>query len=261
MDFDSSLFDGVLIRTLFHRCAQCFVDMILFDPASPSVKSYQLVEVVSGGRAPGKSSSLASPQILVIGRFHCFGAVRLEKVIFFWIALIYKTYVIFHYSFNRANAGCCFLLACCLLAACLLLACCLLAACLLLACCLLAACLLLACCCCCCCCLLLLLLLFPPPPAAAASSSSSCCCCRWCKHFAEKENNSLGRLVWRWREIRAGDASRERECLQKAELMKHSSGSGRWQRCATGFSDFNVVDMMMLPIAITWKSMFVRKQS
>ena len=110
--------------------------------------------------------------------------------------------------------------------------------------------------CCCCCCFLLLLLL--PPPAAAASS---CCCCRWCKHFAEKENYSLGRLVWRWREIRAGDAGRERECLQKAELMKHSSGSGCWQRCATGFSDFNVVDMMMLPIAITWKSMFVRKQS
>ena len=43
------------------------------------VKSYQLVKVVSGGRAPGKSSSLASPQLLVIERFHCFGAVRLEK--------------------------------------------------------------------------------------------------------------------------------------------------------------------------------------
>ena len=43
--------------------------------------------------------------------------------------------------------------------------------------------------------------------------------------------------------------------------LSHSSGSGCWQRCATGFSDFNVVDMMMLPIAITWKSMFVRKQS
>ena len=83
IDFDSSLFDGLLIRTLFHRCAQCFVDMILFDPTSPSVKSYQLVEVVSGGRAPGKSSSLAS-QLLVIGRFHCFGAVRLEKVQFLY---------------------------------------------------------------------------------------------------------------------------------------------------------------------------------
>ena len=66
IDCDSSFFDGLLIQTLFHRCAQCFVDMILFDPTSPSVKSYQLVEVVSGGRAPGKSSSLASPQLLVI---------------------------------------------------------------------------------------------------------------------------------------------------------------------------------------------------
>ena len=80
--------------------------------------------------------------------------------------------------------------------------------------CLLAACLLLACCS-----LLLLLLLLLPPAAVAAASSSCCCCCRWCKHFAEKENNSLGRLVWRWREIRAGDASRERECVQKAELI------------------------------------------
>ena len=45
-----------------------------------SVKSYQLVKVVSGGRAPGKSSSLASPQLLVIEQFHFFVAVRLEKV-------------------------------------------------------------------------------------------------------------------------------------------------------------------------------------
>ena len=50
---------------------------------SASVKSYQLVKVVSGGRAPGESSSLASPQLLVIEQFHCFGAVRLEKVHFF----------------------------------------------------------------------------------------------------------------------------------------------------------------------------------
>ena len=35
-----------------------------------SVKSYQLVKVVSGGRAPGKSSSLASPQLLVFHVFH-----------------------------------------------------------------------------------------------------------------------------------------------------------------------------------------------
>ena len=60
--------------------------------------------------------------------------------------MIYKTYIIFHYSFNGANAG-----AFCLLAApCLLL--------------LAAA----SCCCCCCCCLLL-------PPAAVAAAS--CCCC------------------------------------------------------------------------------------
>ena len=172
----------------------------------------------------------------------------------------------------------------------------------------------------CCCCFRLLLLLPPPPPAAA----TSCCCCRWCKHFAEKENYNLDRLVWRWREIRAGDASRERErlqkaelmkhssssccccylllllplvqtfcrkrklqsrspCLalagdtggrrqqregtftgerlQKAELMKHSSGSGCWQRYTTGFSDFNIIDIMILPITITWKSIFVRKQN
>ena len=50
---------------------------------SARVKSYQLLKVVSGGRAPGKSSSLASPQLLVIERFHCFGAVRLEKVYLF----------------------------------------------------------------------------------------------------------------------------------------------------------------------------------
>ena len=47
------------------------------------VKSYQLLKVVSGGRAPGTSSSLAS-QVLVIERFHCFGAVRLEKFMFFF---------------------------------------------------------------------------------------------------------------------------------------------------------------------------------
>jgi hypothetical protein len=49
---------------------------------SARVKSHQLVKVVSGGHAPGKSSSLASPQLLVIERFHCFGAVRLGKVEF-----------------------------------------------------------------------------------------------------------------------------------------------------------------------------------
>ena len=47
---------------------------------SARVKSYQLQKVVSGGRAPGTSSSLASSQFLVIERLHCFGAVRLEKL-------------------------------------------------------------------------------------------------------------------------------------------------------------------------------------
>ena len=59
---------------------------------SASVKPYQLVKVVRGGRAPGKSSSLASPQLLVIQRFHCFGAARLEKK-HFCIALIFETYI------------------------------------------------------------------------------------------------------------------------------------------------------------------------
>ena len=49
-----------------------------------SVKSYQLVKIVSGGRAPGKSTILASPQLLVIERFLRFGAVRLEKVQFLY---------------------------------------------------------------------------------------------------------------------------------------------------------------------------------
>ena len=81
---------------------------------SASVKSYQLAKVVSGGRAPGKSSSLASPQLLVFERFHCFGAVRLEKVIL---------------SRGQTLVAACLLLACCFPAACLLLAaacCCLL---------------------------------------------------------------------------------------------------------------------------------------
>ena len=56
---------------------------------SASVKSYQLVKVVSGGRAAGKSSILVSPQLLVIERFLRFGAVRLEKVLVCFIALIF----------------------------------------------------------------------------------------------------------------------------------------------------------------------------
>ena len=60
---------------------------------SASVKSYQLVKVVSGGRAPGKSSILASPQLLVIERFHCFGAVRLEKKNIFFNCVDPKFYI------------------------------------------------------------------------------------------------------------------------------------------------------------------------
>ena len=48
---------------------------------SARVKSYQLVKVVSGGRACGKSLILASTQLLVIEWSYCFGAVRLEKVV------------------------------------------------------------------------------------------------------------------------------------------------------------------------------------
>ena len=69
------------------------VRLVVLSPliagTNASVKSYQLIKVVSGGRAPGKSSSLASPQLLVIEQFHCFGAVRLEKVQFFFKALIF----------------------------------------------------------------------------------------------------------------------------------------------------------------------------
>jgi len=47
-----------------------------------SVKSYQLVKVVSGGRAPGKSSSLASPQLLVMNNFIVLGPCAWKKFIF-----------------------------------------------------------------------------------------------------------------------------------------------------------------------------------
>ena len=66
---------------------------IMMYPTSASVKSYQLVKVVSGGRAPGKSSILASPQLLVIEQFHCFGAVRLEKNHFFFNCVDSKIYI------------------------------------------------------------------------------------------------------------------------------------------------------------------------
>ena len=55
---------------------------------SASVKSYQLVKVVSGGRAPGKSSTLASPPLLVIEQFIVLGPCGWKKFNFF-IALIF----------------------------------------------------------------------------------------------------------------------------------------------------------------------------
>ena len=206
---------------------------------SARVKSYQLLKVVSGGRAPGKSSSLASSQLLVIERFHCFRAVRLESV-HFWVSRWFLK-LIFVHSFKGANAGCC------LLAACLLLACCCLpAACLLLlACCLLlllaapaaavAACL----CClplllasaaaCLCClplllacllaaCLLLLLLLLLLAAACCCLLLLLACCC-------------LPAAACLLREVRAGDASRERECFWLVG-MKHCGCIARLFRCA-----------------------------
>ena len=71
-----------------------YIYIYLLFVTNASVKSHQLVKVVSGGRAPGKSSSLASPQLLVLEQFHCFGAVRLEKVHFFFLMpLIFKKYM------------------------------------------------------------------------------------------------------------------------------------------------------------------------
>ena len=106
----------------------CISVGFLDDHRSARFKSYQFLKVVSGGRAPGKSSSFASSQLLVIERFHCFRAVRLEKVQFLVSRWFLK--LIFVHSFKGANAGCCLLAAACLL----LLACC---------------CLPDACCCCC----------------------------------------------------------------------------------------------------------------
>ena len=120
----------------------------LGSSTNASVKSYQLVKVLSGGRAP-------------------------EKVQFVYCVDFYNLYLII-LSMGQTLVAACLLLACCwlLLAA----ACCyllLLAA----ACCYLL--LLAAAASCCCCCLLLL----PPAAvaaavavAAAAASSKSCCC-------------------------------------------------------------------------------------
>ena len=116
---------------------------------SARVKSYQLVKVVSGGRACGKSLILASSQLLVIEWSHCFGAVRLEKVWFLFqgpytgcYCLVAAAWLLLLACLPACLLAC--LPACCLSAACLLLACCLPAACpLLLACGLPAVCLLL----------------------------------------------------------------------------------------------------------------------
>ena len=73
-----------------YKYVQMITNVYGMTYTSASVKSYQLVKVVSGGRAPGKSSILASPQLLVIERIHYFGAVRLEKVHFFYCCFLKK---------------------------------------------------------------------------------------------------------------------------------------------------------------------------
>ena len=45
------------------------------ESTSARVKSYQLAKIVSGGRAPGRKSILASTQLSRSEPFHCFGAV------------------------------------------------------------------------------------------------------------------------------------------------------------------------------------------
>ena len=93
----------------------CISVGFLDDHTSARFKSYQFLKVVSGGRAPGKSSSFASSQLLVLERFHCFRAVRLEKVQFLVSRWFLK--LIFVHSFKGANAGCCLLAACLLMLA------------------------------------------------------------------------------------------------------------------------------------------------
>ena len=67
-DPSGSIGKGASLMNGFWTEAQ--LDPIRIPYTSASVKSYQLVKVASGGRAPGKSSILASPQLLVIERFH-----------------------------------------------------------------------------------------------------------------------------------------------------------------------------------------------
>ena len=70
--------------------------------SSARFKSYQLVKVVSGCCAPAKSSILASPQHLISVRFHCFGAVRLEKLNFCMQQL---SILVFDHTFKGAYAA------------------------------------------------------------------------------------------------------------------------------------------------------------
>ena len=67
----------------------CISVGFLDDHTSARFKSYQFLKVVSGGRAPGKSSSFASSQLLVIERFHCAPG----KSSIFSIAPIFKAYI------------------------------------------------------------------------------------------------------------------------------------------------------------------------
>ena len=153
-----------------------------------SVKSYQLVKVVSGGRAPGKSSSLASSQLLIMNNFIVLGPCAWKKFIFFYCVDFLKIYLII-LSRGHCLPAACLLLPCCLPATCccllllaaaylLLLTCCSPAAQLLLTCCLPAACcsmLLLAATCCCLPAAAHLLLLTCCSPAAHLLLA--CCCC------------------------------------------------------------------------------------
>ena len=125
----------------------------LISHTNASVKSYQLVKVVSGGRAPGKSSSLASPQLLVIEQFHCFGAVLLLPSVAAAAAstccccfLLLLLLLLLPPVATASSCCCCFRLLLLLLPPAAAASCC---------------------CCFCCCCLLLLLL----PPAAAARAN------------------------------------------------------------------------------------------
>ena len=83
---------------------------------SARVKSYQLLKVVSGGRAPGKSSSLASPQLLVIETISLFwGRAPGKSLRFFLYCVDFKNLYVIILSRGQI-AGCCLLAARLLLA-------------------------------------------------------------------------------------------------------------------------------------------------